>query len=506
MKKNQNPSSQISKELEKIKRQNSELKALIKKQEGQINELNKELKLGETSQITEQTLIESEKKFRFIFEKAGLGIIYTDNKAKVLEINDAMLKILGATRDEVIGYHSSTLAKKFISTNNIGQLAKTISQTIVGKPIKPFQLIYKEKMLEISVTYDKPNKKIIGIIKDITDRKIAENKLQESELKFRTYVENSPTSIFIIDKNGQYRFVNQAAGELTGYSKSELLKMSIAGLAHTENSMDHLPAFQELVNKGRSRSEIIIKKKDGSKIFIMLNAVKLTPNSFIGFGEDITKRKEDEEKIKQSLLEKEILLKEIHHRVKNNFQVIASLLSLQSFQVKDKADLKLFQDSRNRVYMMAAVHEKLYQTENFSLINVKEFLDEVVTMVYKSSNIRSHVNLKMELSDTVLNIDDSIPLALIVNELITNSIKYAFPENRKGIIKIQFKSLDQGTFQLIYQDNGIGISQNIDFETANTFGLRLVRLLAQQIRGEAILQQNGWTTFKIEFKGCASVK
>ena len=457
----------------------------------------------------EEILRQSEREFRLIWETSPVGKRITDKDGNIVKVNEAYCKLVGKTKSSIEGKPLSIVYE----TREHDLILKKYKEKFKNRTVNPhFQTeanLWNGKKIWIDVRNSffstKQNETLLlCVFIDISDRKIAEQKLQKSESKFRTYVENSPTAIFIIDKNGCYQFVNQAACELTGYSEKELLKMSIADLSVSQKPVEHLSSFQMLLNIGQDRSEIPILKKDGSKIYIMLNSVKLSNDRFIGFGEDITRQKEDEEKIKQSLVEKEILLKEVHHRVKNNLQVVASLLSLQSFQIKDEHDLKLFQESRDRVYMMAAVHERLYQTEDFSVINVKEFLHDVVTMVFKSSSIKSHVNLKMELSDTILSIDESIPLSLIVNELITNSIKYAFPGNRKGEIKIQFESLNDGAYQLIYQDNGVGIPPNVDIETTETLGLQLVRLLANQIRGKAILEQNRWTTFIIAFKGLAS--
>jgi len=210
--------------------------------------------------------------------------------------------------------------------------------------------------------------------------------------------------------------------------------------------------------------------------------------------------------LQKELKEKITLLSEIHHRVKNSLQIVASLLNLQSRQVEDEQVLDMFQQSRDRIRMMASVYEKLYRSQGFSQIDLKDYLEDVLDYMYRSSDIKNRVELELDVKDVVIGLDDAIPLALIVNELFTNSLKHAFPNNRKGQIKIYFNQLDHQKYQLIYRDNGVGLPDHVDFETTQTLGLHLIKNLANQIEGEATLEQNEWATFKIEFRGYGSVK
>ena len=156
--------------------------------------------------------------------------------------------------------------------------------------------------------------------------------------------------------------------------------------------------------------------------------------------------------------------------------------------------------------MMASVYEKLYQTKSFASIDFKEYLEDVLNKMYQFSGMSRRVNFKLEVKNVFLGLDNATPVALILNELFTNSIKYAFPENKKGAIEVSFNLLDNKFYQLIYKDNGVGLPDHIDFNTTETLGLNLVKMLAKQINGEAILNQNGWTTFIIDFKGYGYAK
>ncbi len=236
------------------------------------------------------------------------------------------------------------------------------------------------------------------------------------------------------------------------------------------------------------------------RFFIVKDAQGRTIKTY-GANQDITERKKAGEQIKRDLQEKTVLLNEIHHRVKNNLQVVASLLNLQSHQLNDQRAVEMFNQSRDRIYMMSRVHEKLYQTENFASIDFKDYLEDIISDMFQSSGLRNRVKLEIEVKNVILGIDDAIPVSLIINELFTNSVKYAFPGQRKGSICLKFSRMNDDSYQLIYQDNGIGVPENIDFDRTETLGLNLVRLLSKQIGGNAVLERGEWTRFTINFLG-----
>lgn len=212
---------------------------------------------------------------------------------------------------------------------------------------------------------------------------------------------------------------------------------------------------------------------------------------------DVTDRKRSE-KIKQSLKEKEILLQEIHHRVKNNIQIISSLLSLQSFYIKDEKYKEMLKDSQDRIKSMALIHEKLYQSANLADISLEEYIQDLVQSLYRSYGTSS-ITLEVEGSDVSLGIDAAIPCGLIINELVSNSLKHAFPDD-KGKIRICFRSKDDD-IELVVSDNGMGIPDTIDFRTTESLGLHLVTILVEdQLKGTVSLERSNGTTFIITFK------
>ena len=215
---------------------------------------------------------------------------------------------------------------------------------------------------------------------------------------------------------------------------------------------------------------------------------------------ELNERKQAEIKIKKSLQEKEILLKEIHHRVKNNLQVISSLLYLQSNKAYEKETLELFNESQNRIRSMALIHEKLYQSENFYKIDFTDYITGLINDLFSSYKKKyDTIKTDIEVNNVLLSIDKAIPCGLIINELISNSLKHAFPDGEKGKIKINMTSDNQKEISLIIQDNGKGLPKTLEIEKAQTLGLRLVNTLIHQLNGTIKYQKINGTKFLITF-------
>lgn len=202
--------------------------------------------------------------------------------------------------------------------------------------------------------------------------------------------------------------------------------------------------------------------------------------------------------LKRSLNEQETLLREIHHRVNNNMQIISSMLSLQSTQVKDPTDLQLFKDSQNRVKSMAKVHERLYQSYDLSTIKFADYCKSLLTDLFSSHRAPPSVRLKLDIDNVPFNMETAIPCGLLINELVSNSLKYAFPD-KNGEIAVSLKHYNQNKYLLTISDNGIGIPDDIDFENGPSLGFRLVHNLTNQLEGKIELFKMGGTTFKLLF-------
>ncbi len=347
---------------------------------------------------------------------------------------------------------------------------------------------------------------------------------------------------FLLDESMDIINVNQATRDLLGFSDTELIGKPLHMVFEEEKKF----LFEEKLYKSGKKSitniETVFKAKNGQLIpvFLSISSIEGDNSQILGIvciGNDITDIKIAENKIKASLEEKELLLQEIHHRVKNNLQIISSLLSLQSGYVKDKEYLGLFKESQSRVKSMAFIHEQLYQSSNFTNIEFAGYVQNLISYLFHSYSIDpSHVNFKLNIENVSLDINTAIPCGLIINELVTNSLKYAFPkfENEKVLIPVTYscgpadetssslavKSSDstvtsvdtisneisiclhsykENKFILIVSDNGIGLPENIDFRNTKSLGLQLVTNLVNQLDGTIELDKNNGTKFKVLF-------
>jgi two-component sensor histidine kinase len=214
---------------------------------------------------------------------------------------------------------------------------------------------------------------------------------------------------------------------------------------------------------------------------------------------DITERVHVEERLKASLRDKETLLKEIHHRVKNNLQVVASLLSLQSGYVQDAATQQLFEESQHRIRSMALVHERLYQSQDLARIDFAEYVNSLVTHLFSSYHAQG-IKWRIEADPIALDIDTAVPCGLILNELVTNALKHGFPDGRGGEVYVGVREAD-GRYAIVVQDDGVGFQEAVDFHNAASLGLQLVNSLVRQLGGAIELCRLKGTKFEITFVG-----
>ena len=216
--------------------------------------------------------------------------------------------------------------------------------------------------------------------------------------------------------------------------------------------------------------------------------------------DEITLHVQAEEQIRASLQEKEILLKEIHHRVKNNLQIISSLLNLRTEYIKDEDTLDLFKDSQNQVRSMALIHEKLYQSQDLAHMDFNEYIRSLTNQLFRSYGVNPDaIAAKIQVDDVSLDIDAAIPCGLIINELVTNSLKYAFPDGMEGEIAIDLTTEEEKS-TLIVSDNGVGLPKELDFKNTESLGLQIVIMLVKKLKGTIELSNHSGTEFEIVFQ------
>ncbi len=347
------------------------------------------------------------------------------------------------------------------------------------------------------------------LLKEIAERKRAERELHEKEERYHALFELSPSGILLEDSEGNVIDANPAFCESLGYAKEEIIGKKVHMFTHPDVLHEVDQHIDDLLSGKILKYAEKSIKKDGTTCYMNLNEKKVTlpdgRDGIICVTEDFTERTKMEEKIKVSLREKEILLKEIHHRVKNNLQTISSLLSLQSQYIKDEQAQEVFKNSQERIRAMALIHEKLYESRDLSKIDFQEYIQNLVLYLFDSYSLESEkVRLKMQVEDVALNIETAIPLGLIINELVSNSFKYAFPGNRKGELHVNLgKGEDEEydyDYTLIVKDNGIGFPEGLDFQNSDTLGMLLVNTLVTQLHGIIELNRKDGTRFTIKFK------
>lgn len=370
-------------------------------------------------------------------------------------------------------------------------------------------------------------KAVLGIATDITESKKNQDKIRLSEQRYRTFIEHSSEGIFraefynpipvnlpideqigLIFRDIYYAEVNECMAKIYGFkSVKEFVGKKVSELM-PESDPYNVEFMKTFIKNGYRLNESVSKEIDllGNTIYISNNVVGMVENGFLirvwGVQRDITDKKKSEEALKRSLKEKEILLKEIHHRVKNNLQIVTSLLKLQAGYVSDEKVKQLFRESQNRVHSMSLIHQKLYQTKDIAHIDFKEYIETVTTHIQHSYGIlEDRVKIKTEVSNMVMSIDNAIPAGLIINELVSNSLKHAFPDGRCGNIFIN-AAFDEfnNEYWLLIRDDGIGMNEIPDIERSSSFGLKLVYTLVQQLDGIIEIVTKGGSEFRIQFK------
>ncbi|OHD05775.1 MAG: hypothetical protein A2086_13315 [Spirochaetes bacterium GWD1_27_9] len=377
----------------------------------------------------------------------------------------------------------------------------------------------RKRALEVLSNYDRNNnlgsKDIKQLIAELQTYQI-ELELQNEELnnsydqiqemtnKYLKLFNYSPVSYFILNENGLILEANFTSIKQFNFEEDILVKQLFSSFVATESFSDFFVHLNKtLETKQKETCELKLKTKDGIFFYGNLVSILLEENQnnqpkILTAVIDITERKINEEKIKDSMEEKEVLLKEIYHRVKNNLQVVSSLLSLQAEKIENQEIVEAFKESQNRIRSISLVHEKLYQSENLSKIDFDGYIRDLIYNLIYSFNVDTNIKFNLNISNVFLNIDIAIPCGLIINEIISNSFKYAFPNGKKGEINLSLSQIEN-KIELSISDNGIGLPINIDIEKPKTLGLTLIKLLTYQLRGKMEIKNQDGVYYKIEF-------
>ena len=314
-------------------------------------------------------------------------------------------------------------------------------------------------------------------------------------------------SVMIFNKDMDLEYVNQGFVTMVGYTLDEFCNTrgkNIKDISFYEN-FDNL-LQQAIATKDSVQYESKMYHKNGNVVYASTN---LTPifdsnnelQNLVIIDTDITRLKKYEEQLQASLNERSMLLREIHHRVKNNLQIIISLFNLQSYHIKDEAALMAMLEAQQRVRSLALIHERFYQSEGLSKIDFDDYIQRLASNLFTSYNVsKEKVNMKILADKVNLDIDTAVPCGLIVNELISNAFKHAFNEAYQGELKIEFREIAPENYLLKIKDNGKGLPSDFDIKKSDTLGMQLVSALAEQIDGKYSFENNNGLVFSLEFK------
>jgi PAS domain S-box-containing protein len=463
--------------------------------------------------LANESLKQSEAKYRYVIETAEEGIVLFDKKGMIIEANPKASEFAGIN-EVLVGKNLVQLVPNI--KINLKEALGAFKDILSNKPMSKAEWEFKNKIGEtkfVKANYNviKKDGKTDGIalvLEDITDLKLREKALKENEQFLENIIENIPDMIFVKDADDlKFERVNKAAEQIWGYDRDELIGNTDYDFFTKDEADFYTRNDREVLDKKEPRDileETIHTRLMGERILhtkkIPLLDDKGRSNYLLGISEDITQRKKAEIELKNSLIEKEALLREIHHRVKNNMQIISSLLNLQIDQVKEEESKDVLKDSQSRVKSMAMIHEKLYMSRDLSHINFKEYTEKLVSDIFYTYEVQiGTIKPILKVENIEINMETAIPLGLIINELVTNSLKFAFPEKVEGSVTVELKIKD-GEHTLSVADDGVGIPENIDFKKTESLGLQLVNSLVNQIDGVITLDRSNGTEFKILFK------
>ncbi|OGC40534.1 hypothetical protein A2Y85_01430 [candidate division WOR-3 bacterium RBG_13_43_14] len=452
--------------------------------------------------------------FDAILKACNDAIFITNQKRKIVLVNPAAEKLFSLKRDKIIGRE----CHKILYGQKIPHKACPLQNMLKTKQ-KNFMEIYLDKHNKwlrwtIIPIFD-PHGNIIYFLhdaSDITKLKIQADIIKKERFKLLELFENLPLMAYSISRDGKILDCNVTAWRTLEYkNKAELLNKSLIKTIYPYSSRAKAKKLFKIWKKyGKIKNEELqVITKKGKILDVLLNVDTIydhTGKSLYSISTqiDYTERKKLLENVKTALSEKETLLKEIHHRVKNNLQIISSLLNLQAVNINDPQIRRHLFDSQNRIKSMVLVHEKLYESEDLAHIQPREYFGTLAKFVYSFYGIKmSQIVLELDIDDILTEIDTAIPCGLIVNELLSNALKYAFPSDfavKKPVIHITFRRVDNNKILFRISDNGIGLSESLDIKNTKTLGLQLVYALAKQLNGQVKLDRKHGTGITIIFK------
>ncbi|MBN2736109.1 MAG: PAS domain S-box protein [Spirochaetales bacterium] len=474
-------------------------------------ELAKAKKTIQSQQAEISRLSEDEEKFRKIFDMStGLICLADLNTARFIEVNPAFEKTLGYSREELL--KGSFL--KFIHPDDVLKTVEMLNNELEKEiPSVNFEnrYLHKEGHYRWLSWSSRPMKKkglSYAWAIDITRRKEYEAALMQKNQFTQIIQDNLPIGIALnAFDTGEVIYTNRKFDEIYGWPSKFLQNVENFFLCvypdEAYRSKIKSRVMEDILSGDINRmcwEDVEITTQKGEKKYIIANNIPLSEqNTMVSTVQDMTGRKKAELDLVSLLKEKEVLIKEIHHRVKNNLQIISSLLTLQASHSNDGYIKEILDECKNRVQSIAIIHKNLYESNDFSRVSIKRFGHDFLVSIahlYQMQNIK----FDMKMADINLPIDLAIPCAIIINELVSNAIKHAFSEKQQGLVKVSLEQNKQNDYVLAVSDNGCGLPKGFDFENWDSLGISLIRDLSKQINGQVSIETKKGTQFTLVFK------
>jgi PAS domain S-box-containing protein len=459
----------------------------------------------------EQALLQSEAKYRQLFDNSPIGIISADLAGNILEANPKLLEMFGSPSLE------ATRAINILTFTPLraSGIAAAMERCIATGTSVSIEAPYTSKWGKACYIRGLLNPvlaaagEVIGcqaVIEDITERKEVEAALEEKRNLLESIWRTSPVGMALAHRR-VFTWVNDRWRRLFGYDSPEEVLGRTSELGYASRDQYERAGrvlYGKLESSAVAETEAVFKRKDGSLFHGHMWVTFLDPSDrskgALAAIIDVTERKQAQDQLKRSLKEKEVLLREIHHRVKNNLAVIVSLMALQSSHSGGSVAEGVLQDLQHRVRSMAVAHEKLYESDNLAELSVADYLGGLADhLLCTYANTGSAVALHQDIDDMVVDLDMAIPLGLLLTELLSNCLKHAFVERPKGRVGVTFKQVDSETLELTVRDDGRGMNPDIDWSNPPSMGLDLVDTFVEQLHGRLELIVDGGTQIRIRF-------
>jgi PAS domain S-box-containing protein len=466
--------------------------------------------------LAEEALRASEERYRLLFNSSHDALLVAEGlgadglPGRVIEVNDVACERLGYTREELLQKNLCDLdAPEFLP------LVPAIMEKLKDKRHALWEGVHVAKNgrripVEVSADLFELNGRqtVLSSGRDISERKQAEEKLRESEERFRQIFDEGPNGMAIVGGDFRYLQANAAFCKMLGYAESELALLTYKDITHPDHVKQDEASMERLLRGDipvyRTEKRYIRKDKQvvwGSMVATVIRDKQGRVLYYLIMVQDITEHKRTERAIRASLEEKTVLLKEVHHRVKNNLQIVVSLLNLQAVRVKNPAALDTLQETGNRVRSMALLHETLYRSQNLAHVNFASYIGSICNHLFYSYGPKTaRVKLEQRMEEVSIDLDQAVSCGLIINELVSNALKHAFPEGREGRITVELQTAEQDRVILKVADDGVGLPAQLDLRQTETLGHQLVFMLAEKLRGAVEVTRDGGTAFCITFQ------